>query len=204
MKDKNFELISVAEDTGGEEAAGEWFDRAKATYTQLIDEKHIVSSIFNMVNVPTGVWIDEDGYIVRPNETAYTSDIQFKVGAKTLQSKGTRYVAALKDWVEKGADSEFALSRDEVVGRTAPRTSVQAIAETSFQLGVYFHGQGDETRANMYWEKAQELRPEDWNYHRQEWSFTPKQASANWSKKFRALGDQDYYAPLDLPEAGDD
>ncbi len=37
----------------------------------LIDVQHTVATLHNMVNVPTGVWFDETGRIVRPNETAY-------------------------------------------------------------------------------------------------------------------------------------
>lgn len=59
LKDKNFEIVAVAEDTAGEAAAGPWYDKAMATYTTLIDRDHVVSSLYHMVNVPTGVWIDE-------------------------------------------------------------------------------------------------------------------------------------------------
>ena len=61
LKDKNFEIVSVAEDTNGVKDAGPWITAAKPTYIALIDEKHLVSKLYNMVNVPTGVWIDEHG-----------------------------------------------------------------------------------------------------------------------------------------------
>ena len=51
----------MAQDTGGEAAAGKWYDAAKATYTTLVDPAHAVSSAFQFINVPTGVWIDERG-----------------------------------------------------------------------------------------------------------------------------------------------
>lgn len=74
----------MAQDTGGAKDAGPWIDplqylEAKPdlpketietarkigplTYTVLIDEKHLVSKLYNMVNVPTGVWINEKGRI---------------------------------------------------------------------------------------------------------------------------------------------
>jgi len=95
LKDKNFEIISVAQDTGGAKDAGPWIDPLQyvaakpdlpketieaarkigpLTYTALIDEKHLVSKLHNMVNVPTGVWINEQGRIVRPNEVAFVDD----------------------------------------------------------------------------------------------------------------------------------
>ena len=66
---------------------------------------------------------------------------------------------------------------------------------------MYFHQQGDEERANRYWEAAQKLNPDSWNYHRQDWSFTPEVANQNWYRKVQKLGDKPYYEPLDLPEA---
>jgi hypothetical protein len=64
----------VAQDTGGAKDAGPWIAAGKPEYTVLIDEKHLVSRLYNMVNVPTGVWINEHGQIVRPNEVAFVDD----------------------------------------------------------------------------------------------------------------------------------
>ena len=51
-------------------------DRAAApTYPCLIDERHEVAERYNMVNVPTSVWIDEQGRIVRPAEPSGTRDV---------------------------------------------------------------------------------------------------------------------------------
>ena len=40
----------------------------------LIDTRHRLADLYNMVNVPTVVWIDERGRIVRPNDVAFGSD----------------------------------------------------------------------------------------------------------------------------------
>lgn len=154
-----------------------------------------------MTNVPTGVWINEEGMIVRPLETAYSKATELKLGGRTLSNDGDAYVAALRDWVAKGSDSEFAMTPEEVTSKLAPRTSEQAKAEAFFQLGNHFQLSGNEEKANQYWANAQELRPESWNYHRQDWSFTPKEANANWMKKFMSLGDEEYYPALELPPA---
>ena len=68
INDPNFEIVCVAQDTGGEAVAGPIFDAANATYTQVVDENHIISSVFNFVNVPSSAWIDEEGRIVRIDE----------------------------------------------------------------------------------------------------------------------------------------
>ena len=195
LKGQNFEIISFAEDTGGEAAAGGVFDAANVTYTAIIDVDHTISSLYNLVNVPSGVWIEEEGKIVRINEGTYAE--HHKLG--TFDFGSDIYVPALKDWLAKGADSEFIWSPEEVKANTIPRTADGEKAEPTFKLGVYFHEQGDEARANQYWEAAQKLNPDSWNFHRQDWSFTPQQATANWMKKVQTLGDKPYYAPMNLP-----
>ena len=156
-----------------------------------------------MVNVPMGVWIDEQGFLVRPPETAYTRNSSNEFGGKTMEIRGGDYVAALRDWVENGADSPFALSREEMAARLEPRTDEQAEAEAWFQLANHFHRRGDDELADRYWAEAQRLRPESWNYHRQDWSFTPDEAGANWMRKYQELGDEQYYPAADLPRVDD-
>ena len=74
LNNKNFEIISIAQDTGGAKDAAPWITAAKPEYTALIDDKHLVTQLYNMVNVPTAVWINEKGMIVRPNEVAYVDN----------------------------------------------------------------------------------------------------------------------------------
>jgi len=50
-----------------------------------------------MVNVPTAVWIDEEGRIVRPNEVAFADNRWIEY----TQFDMTRYRAAIRDWVEQ-------------------------------------------------------------------------------------------------------
>jgi len=197
LKDQNFEIVAAAQDTGGNEAAAKFYDKAKATYTTLIDPEHTVSSLYHMVNVPTGVWIDEGGHIVRPPEVAYSTSVRLG----SIHVPGDQYVAALRDWVEKGPESSFILSGEELRQRLHPRDKNQELADAFFRLGVHFQQAGDPKLADQYWARSQELYPDSWNYHRQDWSFTPKEAMTNWLKKVRALEGRPYYEPLDLPAA---
>jgi hypothetical protein len=76
------------------------------------------------------------------------------------------------------------------------------LADANFKLGVWFFQQGDRARADQYWNEAEKLNPDSWNYHRQDWSFLEQsETMKNWLAKFRALGDKPYYRPLDLPGA---
>jgi hypothetical protein len=194
LQDRNFEIVAAAQDTGGEAAAGKWYDAAKATYTTLIDARHSVSSAYQFMNVPMGIWIDERGRVVRPAEPAWTNNQTMKIGDKSIVTEGEVYVAALRDWVKNGA---YALSDEEFARRVKPRTAAEMEADASFKLAVWFHEQGNQTMAGKYWQHAQQLNPDDWNYHRQEWSFTPEEAGKKWREKFDKL-EQPYYPKLEI------
>jgi alkyl hydroperoxide reductase subunit AhpC len=70
LKDQNFMIITVAMDSRGESAVRGPITRAKTSYVSLVDRDHRVAELYNMVNVPQAVWIDEAGRNVRPTETA--------------------------------------------------------------------------------------------------------------------------------------
>lgn len=190
--------MAAAQDTGGEAAAGKWYDAAKATFTTLVDTQHAVSTAFQFINVPMGVWVDERGRVVRPAEPAWTSNQTMKIGEKSIVTEGEAYVAGLRDWVRKGERSEYALSDEEFARRVKPRSAAEMEADASFKLAVWFHAQGNGELSARYWRRAQELNPEDWNYHRQEWSFTPAEAGKKWREKFDQL-EQPYYPKLEIP-----
>ena len=154
-----------------------------------------MSSAFQFVNVPTGVWIDERGRVVRPGEPAWTESRTDTFGGKSLVIEGAEYVAALRDWVARGDRSAYALSDEEFARRVKPRSPAEMEADASFALAVWFHQAGDQTLAAKYFEHAQQLNPDDWNYHRQDWSFGPN-AGRKWLEKFQKT-DKEYY-PLDM------
>jgi hypothetical protein len=147
--------------------------------------------------VPTGIWIDERGRVVRPAEPAWTTDGDTKYDGKTLITEGSTYQAALRDWVMNGEASKYALSDDEFRRRVKPRSASEMEADASFKLAVHFHETGNNELAAKYWKRAQDLNPNDWNYARQDWSFTPQEAGKKWLDKFKQI-DYDYYPKLDM------
>jgi hypothetical protein len=161
-----------------------------------------VSTAFQFTNVPTGVWIDERGKVVRPGEPAWTTSRTSTFGGKPLVTEGEEYVAAIRDWVAKGERSAYVLSDEEFAARVKPRSAEEMEADASFALAVWFHGSGNQPLAKKYFERAQALNPADWNYHRQEWSFTPGEAGAKWLEKFQKL-ETPYYPKLELAPKSD-
>jgi hypothetical protein len=161
-----------------------------------------VSSAFQFTNVPTGVWIDERGRVVRPGEPAWTTSRTSTYGGKALVTEGAEYVAAIRDWVAKGDRSVYALSDAAFAARVKPRSENEMEAEANFALAVWFHHSQHPDLARKHFERAQALNPNDWNYHRQDWSFTPDAAGAKWLDKFQKL-ETPYYPKLELAPRAD-
>ena len=153
------------------------------------------------MNVPTGVWIDERGRVVRPAEPAWTSTRTDVYGGKPLEIEGELYVGALRDWVVNGEKSEYVLNDEEFARRVTRRSEAEMEADASFKLGVWFHSEGRTELAAKYFERAQTLNPDDWNYQRQVWSFTPQDAGRKWLERFLKQQER-YYPKLELKPKG--
>jgi hypothetical protein len=176
-------------------AAEEWYAAAKPTYTTLIDTTHLVTELYHLVNVPSGIWVDEEGRVVRINEGAYTGFT--KIGSST-----TDYLPLVRDWAANGAKSPYIWSPQETASRIRKPTSDESLADPTFKLGVYFF-ERDEALARQYWARAQALAPNNWNYHRQDWIGVEGLAGPKFRAKRGALGDKPYYAPLDIQKPAD-
>jgi tetratricopeptide (TPR) repeat protein len=193
----------VAEDTGGVKDAGQWITAAKPTLTALIDEKHLVSKLYNMVNVPTGVWINEQGRIVRPNEVAFVDD-RFK---QFTGLESSVYVNALKDWAEKGEKSQYVMSEDQLREKVAANDPNVAMAAAEFGLGEQLYKTGHGTEAIPHFKEAQRLNPKSWNYKRQAWALSD--AKRDYGTTFKDEvdkigGSKVYYPTPDLPGIKDE
>ena len=209
----------MAQDTGGVKDAGPWIDPLKyaeskpdlpkeslerarqigpLTYTVLIDEKHLVSKLYNMVNVPTGVWINEQGRIVRPNEVAFVDD-RFK-NFSGLDS--APYLNALKDWAEKGDRSPYVMNEERLREKLAAGDPSIALASAEFGLGEQLYKTGHTTEAIPHFKEAQRLNPRSWNYKRQAWALSD--AKRDYGTSFKEEvdkigGSKVYYPPPELP-----
>ena len=191
-------------------------DRAATpTYPCLIDERHIVAELYNMVNVPTSVWIDEEGRMVRPPEPAGASDVFRHMNPQTFEiprdaaEAGKRmkqaYVDALCDWIEKGAESRHVLSPDEMRRRLRGLSRDDSTAAASFRLGVWLTKQGHGDAGQKFLDEAVKLRPENWSFRRQKIVLADPAltgqfaATPEYWQAVMALGDEGhYYPPIDM------
>ncbi len=220
LRPKGLEIETVALDTGGTEVVRPWIEAAQPAYVCLIDEAHVVDELFGIVNVPSGVWIDEQGTIVRPPETAYPQrpsflDREIPVGAtpseitritevKKLRVEADKYIAALRDWVAHGAESRFALAPEAVLRRSRPRPVEEATAAAHFEIGQHLHRIGRLDDAINHLRAAYRLQPDNWTYKRQAWSLlAPGQSpmevyGSDWLTDARKIGAENYYPPVEL------
>ncbi len=178
-------MVTVALDLDPEKARP-WVEAAGSTHPALVDVHHRVDEAFGINNVPMGVWIDESGTLVRPPESAsievsalqsmeISDDLPERMRIalteiKKIPAEPEGYRAAIADWVAHGADSRFALSPDEVIAASQPRSLDHSRAAACFELGCHLHDTVGKDAAVPYWKEAHRLHPENWTYKRQAWT----------------------------------
>ncbi len=216
---RGLEIVTVALESGGAEVARPWIEAAGSEHPALIDAGHVCDALFGIVNVPSGVWIDEGGTLVRPPETAYPRrpaflDRAVPAGATPRQREAievTRrlvvdadgYVEALRDWVARGSASRYALPPAEVVMRSRPRPRAEAEAAAHFELALELRRRGDDERATDHFREAHRRQPDNWTYKRQAWALAGAERdrlyATDWLAEVKKMGGPErYYPPLDL------
>ena len=222
---RRVEIVTVALDSGGVEAARPFIEAASPDHPSLIDEAHVSAERFGFVNVPNAVWIDEHGVIVRPSHAAHvkqsalrdievTADMgylgEMLTEIKKFNASPEAYREAITDWTERGADSPHALSADEVVEASRPRPTEHAEAAAAFELAQHLHRSGHPDDAVRWFKLAHDKHPENWTYKRQAWTFvtTPEGEPSDliqraddvyetsWLQEVRRLGPEGYYEPF--------
>lgn len=207
----NFQVLTVALDSRGRAAALPYIEAARPAYPCLIDQHHTVAGLYGMLNVPTAVWIDEDGRVVRPPEPAGTTDAFRSMDRSTgqmpasdlaeLRSVRGRYLDGLRDWARNGAASEWALPPGEARRRIRGTSREQAQARAHFTLGEHLWQTGHPERARSQFDEAVRLHPESWAFKRQAWDLE-EQGKAGGPEFWQAvdsLGAGRYYEPLQFP-----
>ena len=141
------------------EAARPWIEAAHPTHPSLGDPRHRVADLYNMVNVPTVVWIDERGRIVRPNDVAFGTDTFRHITG----IEAARHVGALRAWVTGEAP---VMAEDRVRALLSlPRPADQE-ARAEFGLGQWLWEAGQGEAAARHFVRAGELAPHDFTIRR--------------------------------------
>jgi hypothetical protein len=207
LKDKNFAIVAVAEESRGAEHARPWIEQAKAEYWCLIDVDHRLAALYGMVNVPQCVWIDESGRIVRPPETAGSTDhfrrMDLTTRTMSAEDQAARlaaragYLDAVRDWVLTG---RYALNADAAKARLPAITVEMALADAWFRLGLWLRRSGRAEEAASAMAEASRLHPDSWNMWRQaaDLEEVGKASGPAFWERVKALGERPYYPPPEL------
>ena len=218
---QGIEIVTVALDTGGADAARRYIEAANPSHPSLIDRAHLCDELLGIVNVPNSVWIDEHGTIVRPAEPAWpgSTPVLDMLPALTAEVPPERKgvidqvrrfhitpevtVAMLRDWAALGADSRYVLTPDEVVARSRPRGIDEATAAAHFELAQHLHLSGDHPASVPHFREAHRLDPSNWTYKRQAWSLettdttgTIEAYGTGWLASVEAIGAEQYYPEI--------
>lgn len=151
-------IITIALDKGPDDARP-WIAKAAPTHPALIDTGHVLADLYNVVNVPTILWIDERGRIVRPNDVAFGTDT-FK---HITGLESARHLAAVRAWVR---NERPAFGPEQVLRLQALPTAADQQARAEFALGQWLWEQGRLAAAERHFVRAGELAPHDFTIRR--------------------------------------
>lgn len=207
LKDKDFMVVAVAEESRGADHARPWIDQAKSDYWQLIDTEHRLEDLYNLVNVPQAIWIDEQSTIVRPPETAGSTDHfrRMDLKTRTMAPKDQEerlaarmaYMDAVRAWVTTGKHALTANAARATLPKVTPE---MAESRARFRLGVWLRANGRAAEGDRQMAEASRLYPESWSMWRQaaDLDEVGKASSLEFWKRVQALGDKPYYPPPKL------
>jgi hypothetical protein len=101
------------------------------TFPVLLDRDHLLSELYAISNVPTVVWIDEEGRIARPNGVAFGTDVFIDFTGVAAE----HHMDEIRAWVTDGivpidvdqaGDAVGDLSEDELRARLLFRLAAHA------------------------------------------------------------------------------
>ncbi len=152
-RDQGFEIVSVAMEHTGREAARPYVERAQTTFPTVVDEQGVTPQVFGFKAVPNGVLIDADGTI------RWT-----KFGGFSIDRPED--VAAVEDFLS-GRDIQ------SPVGQEPPYQLERAERElvaTKLRLGQLLHSQGRRDEAVQEWREALQRDPASLVIRKQIWA----------------------------------
>ena len=180
----------------------------------LIDEALLTVDAFGWVNVPSTVWFDESGRIVRGPEISFVKAKQPMPVNDAMPAEqremfdfinafphsGSAWLDALRDWAEHGDASRFALTPSAVLARSRRYGIDSARAAAHYALAEALRGRGRIDHAIAHQREAHRLDPEQWNRKRQAWALSggTDRFDTSFLHEMRTLGPTSFYPPVDL------
>jgi AhpC/TSA family len=158
LGDAGFTIIAIALDADVD-AVREWATVEPLSFPVLIDRDFVFAERYGIVNVPATVWIDEDGKVVRPADTAMGDD-RFRAFSNVDSAV---HHDKLRAWVNDGVrDLDDAAVREF---QELPTEDVQ-LARLHRRVAMELRDRGDEAGVAEHLTAARVLAPLDWTIRR--------------------------------------
>jgi hypothetical protein len=155
LADEGLRVVAISLDDTAE-AALPWIRQADPAprYPIGLDADLVVAEAYGITNIPTTVWIDEEGAIAKPPSIAPADD-RFRDFTGIDSSV---HHDALRRWLRTGT----APSPKPPSGPTAEEQQ----ARVERRLGAWLHRHGHDDAAERHFARAAALAPMDWTIRR--------------------------------------
>lgn len=124
-----------------------------------LDPDHRFVEAYGIINVPTVVWVDENGRVVRPHDAQFPDDKLMDFHGKASEP----HLDALRRWV---IDDETPLDRDQARRGVRLPTDEEQLARAHHRVAAHLLRSGREEAARVHYEIAGDLAPVDWTIRR--------------------------------------
>lgn len=151
LRPLGLDLVTVALDDDVD-AVRKWTSRAEDLPT-AVDADHRVSDVFGIVNVPSTVWLDEQGRVVKP-PTIAPGDDRFR---EFTELDASTHHDALRAWASGGPAPTPPPAEDGEALRAA---------RAERRLAAWLHRNGRGGAAERHFARAVELAPLDFSIRR--------------------------------------
>ncbi len=143
-------VLTVAIDRDIDDARP-WVEAARPTHPALIDTTWLLADLYNIDQVPTVLWIDEHGRLVRPKDVTFGDNTY----AEFTGVDAAVHRARLVDWVRNGVH----LEETRVRAHLELPTDDDQLARTEFGLGRWLAEHGHDDAAAAHFDRAGALAP---------------------------------------------
>ena len=154
-------MVAIANDAQGAEVAKPWIRKAGGTYRALLDRHNSIAKMFGLKYVPVGIFLDEDGRLVRAVGSVNIGDEPFREELLAWASTG----AIPSMW--SGGDGASTISE---------MTFDEREADARFQLALALLDKGGKKEAIIELQKAFRMDPQNWLIRKQLWAIEHPQA----------------------------
>ena len=136
-----------------------FIEAASPGHPSVVDSEHRLAELYHIVNVPTMIWIDEEGKICRPHDAQFGTDTFTQFHGKRSEP----YLNMIRAWVRGG---EGALPAEQAREHQLAPTEESQLARAERALAWHLSQKGRQEAAERHFERACALAPLDWTIRR--------------------------------------